>query len=232
MLTLIQYYWPWLLAALVIGFITGWWAWAHYGASANLDADTNYGTTTAKTDGNLGVTGAATGLAAGAATLAAGAASAAKSTAGKVADAGNAAVDGVKSTASAVVDAGSAAASSTKAAVTGAAGAAAGAVGAAAAGATALVKPKIAAAVGAPDNLLEIKGIGPKLNALCHSLGVSRFDQISKWTAADVAEVDQHLVGFHGRIERDKWIEQAKLLAVGDVKGFEAKFGKLNSENK
>lgn len=72
-------------------------------------------------------------------------------------------------------------------------------------------KPKIAAAVGEPDDLTRIKGIGPKLNDLCHSLGVSRFDQIANWSADDVAEVDQHLK-MKGRIDRDDWIGQAKLL--------------------
>jgi len=93
-------------------------------------------------------------------------------------------------------------------------------------------KPKIAAAIGDPDNLLQIKGIGPKLSALCQGLGVTRFDQIAAWGPADIAEVDQHLGTFRGRIERDGWVEQARLLAVGDVAAFETKFGKLDSENK
>ena len=75
-------------------------------------------------------------------------------------------------------------------------------------------KPKIAAAVGAPDDLTRIKGIGPQLNDLCHSLGVQRFDQIAKWTPDDVAEVDQYLK-MKGRIDRDDWIGQAKILAGG-----------------
>ena len=29
------------------------------------------------------------------------------------------------------------------------------------------------------------------------------------------------------RIERDRWVEQADLLAKGDIAGFEAKFGRL-----
>lgn len=93
-------------------------------------------------------------------------------------------------------------------------------------------KPKIAAAVGDPDNLLQIKGIGPKLNALCRSLGVTRYDQIAAWGPADIAEVDLYLGSFRGRIERDGWVEQARLLAAGNVTAFETKFGKLGSENK
>lgn len=84
--------------------------------------------------------------------------------------------------------------------------------------------PKIAAAVGEPDDLTRIKGIGPKLNELCQSLGVQRFDQIAKWGAKDVAEVDQYLK-IKGRIDRDKWVDQAKLLAAGKDDDHKAKFG-------
>lgn len=87
--------------------------------------------------------------------------------------------------------------------------------------------PRIAAAVGEPDNLLQLKGVGPKLNTLLTDMGVTRFDQIAAWTDADVAEVDAHLGTFKGRIVRDNWIEQARFLAAGDIAGFEAKFGKL-----
>jgi predicted flap endonuclease-1-like 5' DNA nuclease len=99
-------------------------------------------------------------------------------------------------------------------------------VAAAAIGLTAIGIP---AAVGAPDDLLQIKGIGPKLNDLLISLGVRRFDQMSAWGASDVAKVDEHLGAFTGRIERDQWIEQAGLLARGAIAEFEAKFGKLES---
>jgi len=86
-------------------------------------------------------------------------------------------------------------------------------------------------AVGAPDNLLLLKGVGPKLNTLLVSLGVVRFDQIGAWTAEDTAKVDAHLGTFKGRIERDSWIEQAGLLARGEIAAFETRFGKLYSEN-
>lgn len=86
-------------------------------------------------------------------------------------------------------------------------------------------------AVGAPDNLLLLKGVGPKLNTLLVSLGITRFDQIGAWTAEDTAKVDAHLGAFKGRIERDSWIEQAGLLARGAIAEFETRFGKLDSEN-
>ena len=93
-------------------------------------------------------------------------------------------------------------------------------------------KPKIAAAVGNPDDLSLIKGVGPKLKALLTSLGVTRFDQVAAWGEADIAEVDQYLGSFKGRITRDSWVEQASFLATGDHAGFVAKFGAVGSENK
>lgn len=103
---------------------------------------------------------------------------------------------------------------------------------AAALGAAALTAIGIPTAKGAPDDLLQIKGVGPKLNALLHGLGVTRFDQIAAWGAGEITKVDEHLGSFRGRIVRDEWVEQAGLLARGMIKEFEAKFGKLDSENK
>lgn len=85
-----------------------------------------------------------------------------------------------------------------------------------------------APADGPPDDLTRLKGLGPRLNGLLGQLGVSRYDQIAAWTPADIARIDAQLGTFRGRIERDGWVEQARLLAAGDVAGFEAKFGKLD----
>lgn len=82
-----------------------------------------------------------------------------------------------------------------------------------------------------PDNLMQLKGVGPKLVVLLDGLGVQQFSQIAAWTTDDVARIDAQLGNFSGRIVRDNWIEQADFLASGDISGFEAKFGKLDSEN-
>ncbi len=70
-----------------------------------------------------------------------------------------------------------------------------------------------AARDGAGDDLTRIKGIGPKLAALCHRLGYYHFDQIAGWTSAEVAWVDDNLEGFKGRVTRDDWVAQARVLA-------------------
>ncbi len=72
-----------------------------------------------------------------------------------------------------------------------------------------------AARKGRADDLKEIKGVGPRLEALLHRLGFFHFDQIAAWTAAELAWIDTNLEGFKGRASRDAWIEQAKLLAAG-----------------
>ncbi|MFM7445857.1 MAG: NADH-quinone oxidoreductase subunit E [Tabrizicola sp.] len=78
-------------------------------------------------------------------------------------------------------------------------------------------KPKAlkAARKGKADDLKLILGIGPKLETLCHALGFFHFDQIAEWTEAEIAWVDENLEGFKGRVTRDKWVVQAKILAAG-----------------
>ncbi len=88
-------------------------------------------------------------------------------------------------------------------------------------------RPNVPAAIGDPDDLTQIKGLGPKLKTLLATLGVVRFDQIAAWTDADIAEVDRFLGTFQGRIARDNWVEQAGYLARGDTDGFAARFGAL-----
>ncbi len=68
---------------------------------------------------------------------------------------------------------------------------------------------------GGADDLKLIKGVGPKLEALCHSLGFYHFDQIANWSEDEVAWVDANLQGFKGRVTRDGWVDQAKVLSSG-----------------
>jgi predicted flap endonuclease-1-like 5' DNA nuclease len=75
---------------------------------------------------------------------------------------------------------------------------------------------------GKADDLLRISGVGPKNEKILHSLGFFHFDQIAAWTSEQVNWVDDHL-RFGGRIDREEWINQARLLANGD----EAQFAKL-----
>ncbi|SHH26021.1 endonuclease [Marivita hallyeonensis] len=79
---------------------------------------------------------------------------------------------------------------------------------------------------GGADNLKEIKGVGPKLEKLLNSMGFYHFDQIANWTADEVAWVNANLEGFKGRVTRDNWVEQAKILASGGETEFSKRVDK------
>ncbi|MXP14660.1 hypothetical protein GRI44_07840 [Altererythrobacter confluentis] len=87
--------------------------------------------------------------------------------------------------------------------------------------------PASAPASQSGDDLGRIKGVGPKLQALLATLGVDSFARIAAWSDAEIDRIDAQLGRFAGRIRRDNWVEQARLLAGGDTAGYEDKFGKL-----
>jgi NADH-quinone oxidoreductase subunit E len=78
-------------------------------------------------------------------------------------------------------------------------------------------KPELltAARDGKGDDLELIWGVGPKLGKMLNEMGVWHYDQIAKWTPAELAWVDARLTGFKGRALRDDWIAQSKKLATG-----------------
>lgn len=82
------------------------------------------------------------------------------------------------------------------------------------------------APTGEADDLKKIKGVGPKLVTMLKEQGITTYAQIAAWSDADIARIDETLGRFKGRIERDQWVEQAKLLAAGDEAGFTEKFGR------
>ena len=93
--------------------------------------------------------------------------------------------------------------------------------------------PLVLAAVVVPpagpvDDLRRIKGLGPKVAARFGELGITRFEQLAALDAAGQAALDAQLGSFAGRMARDRWVEQAALLASDDVATFEAQFGKLS----
>ena len=62
------------------------------------------------------------------------------------------------------------------------------------------------------DDLKLISGVGPKLEGVLNEMGFWHFDQIAKWSNAEIEWVDARLK-FKGRIVRDGWIAQAAELA-------------------
>ena len=72
---------------------------------------------------------------------------------------------------------------------------------------------------GEKDNLTRIKGIGVKIEETLNSQGIYHFDQIANWTDENIKWVDAN-VAFPGRVKRENWVEQAKLLAAGEETEF------------
>jgi len=66
---------------------------------------------------------------------------------------------------------------------------------------------------GARDDLTKIKGMGPKSLDKLHALGVFHFDQIAAWNL-DNAKWIGAAISAPGRVERGKWIQQARDLAA------------------
>ncbi len=89
-------------------------------------------------------------------------------------------------------------------------------------------KPEMltAARAGGADDLKLLKGVGPKLEGTLNELGVYHFDQVAGWRKKEIEWVDDRLK-FKGRIERDEWIKQAKVLA----KGGETEFSKRSKKS-
>ena len=78
---------------------------------------------------------------------------------------------------------------------------------------------------GQPVTLL--KGLGPKVASRLAELGITTVGQLAALSPGEADALDGELGTFSGRMTRDRWIEQAQLLAAGDRAGYEATFGKL-----
>ena len=64
------------------------------------------------------------------------------------------------------------------------------------------------------DDLTQIDGIGPYIEQKLNEIGIYNFDQISRFTDADIRVVTELIDFFPERIERDNWVGQAKALKV------------------
>lgn len=73
---------------------------------------------------------------------------------------------------------------------------------------------------GKADDLKVLEGIGPALEKLLNSLGIYHFDQIAVLSDTDVASVDAEMKTFKGRIARDRWVAQAKIIVTEGLEAF------------
>jgi predicted flap endonuclease-1-like 5' DNA nuclease len=92
----------------------------------------------------------------------------------------------------------------------------------------AAAKPAVLAKArtGGPDDLKMIKGVGPVLEKALHETGVFHFDQVGAWTNRDALWFDDNVKGANGRVVRDGWIKQARILAKGGTTEFSNKVKK------
>ena len=89
------------------------------------------------------------------------------------------------------------------------------------------VHAELPGASGPPDDLRQLKGVGPKFATMLNERGITRFDQIAKLSASQVEVIDAGMGPFRGRFERDRIVEQADYLARGDLDGYQVKFGNI-----
>jgi predicted flap endonuclease-1-like 5' DNA nuclease len=71
----------------------------------------------------------------------------------------------------------------------------------------------------APNDLKRIRGIGVLIEKKLNSLGIIHYEQVANWTGADIERIS-NILDFKGRIERENWVEQARILASGGATEF------------
>ena len=75
-----------------------------------------------------------------------------------------------------------------------------------------------ASIVTAKDDLQVIKGIGPFIEEKLNALGITTYRQIANMNAKLEEQVNKAIEFFPGRVKRDQWANQAKILLGEDVK--------------
>jgi predicted flap endonuclease-1-like 5' DNA nuclease len=78
---------------------------------------------------------------------------------------------------------------------------------------------RAAPVIGQLEDLKRIRGVGVLIEKKLNSLGVTSYEQIANWTGADIDRINQ-ILDFKGRIERENWVEQARILASGGYTEF------------
>ena len=71
------------------------------------------------------------------------------------------------------------------------------------------------------DDLQVLKGVGPFIEEKLNALGITTYRQIANMDAKLEEQVNKAIEFFPGRIKRDQWANQAKILLGEDVKLYE-----------
>ncbi|MBI1384624.1 MAG: hypothetical protein GC150_06915 [Rhizobiales bacterium] len=83
----------------------------------------------------------------------------------------------------------------------------------------------------APDDLKRIRGIGVVIERKLFQMGITQYRQIADFTEADIESISEQL-DFKGRIERENWVGQARILAGGGITDFARRFDRGESEGR
>ena len=75
------------------------------------------------------------------------------------------------------------------------------------------------------DDLKRVRGIGVLIEKRLNALGIATYEQIANWTASDIERISTTL-DFKGRIERENWVEQARILSSGGQTEFSRRVDK------
>jgi predicted flap endonuclease-1-like 5' DNA nuclease len=79
------------------------------------------------------------------------------------------------------------------------------------------------------DDLKRIRGIGVTTEKRLNALGVTTYEEIANWTREDIDRVSQQLA-FKGSIERENWVEQARILSSGGDTEFSRRLDRREPE--
>lgn len=83
---------------------------------------------------------------------------------------------------------------------------------------------------GEADDLKEISGIGLKIEDTLQGLGIFNFQQIAGWSNDNIDWIENYLA-FKGRVKKEDWIGQAKLLSAGGQTEFSKKVKRGDNQN-
>ncbi|MEZ0498191.1 hypothetical protein [Sphingomonas sp. IW22] len=84
-----------------------------------------------------------------------------------------------------------------------------------------------AASTPAGGELTLLKGLGPKAATMLAEQGITDIAALAALSDEQAAALDRELGPFSGRMSRDRWHEQARLLTAGERDRYEAMFGKI-----
>ena len=89
------------------------------------------------------------------------------------------------------------------------------------------VRRELDNATGGSDDLLLLKGVGPRLATQLNEMGFRKFEQLARLGPTEVERLEERLGALRGRLTRDRVVEQADYLSRNDIDGYETRFGKI-----